>query len=233
MKMTQTAQALAEAIRAKCQRDRWYGSDYYSPRRYDKVPVLDFDAFPDEEGNFPTLAVPPEQAYSFLAPDAPERTGFVYAKATNAQTTSSEQILGFALPPLLRRLYQSLANGGFGPGAGLRGIEGGYDGNSHEGTLVNLYPTEARADQLLDLAPHQREWLILPQGCWPRRMLCLVDMGCVQEACVDATTSRMYLLGVTADDRHILEPLPWTLEEWLWRWVKNEDLLERYSPGAA
>lgn len=231
--MTRTAQALVEAIRARCQRDRWYGPDYYSPRSYDKLPAFDFDAFPDDEGNFPALAVSPEQAYSSLPPDASERSEFVYAKATDVQIASSEHILGFALPPVLRDLYQSLANGGFGPGTGLRGIEGGYTGANHEGNILDYYPTEASPDQLFDLPPDRHEWLILPQGRWPRGVLCLADMGCVQEACIDAATSRMHILGVTADNRHVLEPLSWTLEEWLWRWARNEDLLERYPPGAA
>ncbi len=233
IEMTQQAQTLVEAMRAKCQRDLWYGPDYYSPRRYEKLPVIDFDAFPDDEGNFPSLTDSPEQAYSPFPPDAPERAGFLYGRVTDAQIAATEQLLGFALPPVLRDLYQFLANGGFGPGAGIRGIAGGYPGANREGTITDLYPTGAEPDQLFDLPPDQRGWLILPQRRWPRGVLCLADMGCVQEACVDAGTSRMYLLGVTAEGRHALEPLPWTLEEWLWRWVKNEKLLDEVAPGAA
>lgn len=228
-----TENILFEAIRAKCQHDRWYGPALFSPRRYDGVPAPDVDPFPDEEGNVPELVIDPERDYSPLPFDAPERTGFLYAKATPAQISSSEQRLGFALPPVLRELYQRLANGGFGPAAGLRGVEGGYPGANHEGTILDFYPTTAKPDQLFDLAPDQQGWLVLPQGCWPRRVLCLGDMGCVQEACVDAGSSRMYLLAVMADGRHALEPLPWTLEEWLWRWVRDEELLAHYAPGAA
>jgi len=233
IEMTTPAQTLAEAILAKCQRNRWFGPDYYSPRRYDGFFTSDFDPFPDEEGNFPAPTIDAARDYSPIPLDSPERTGFVYPKATPAQVTSSERMLGFALPPVLRELYQELANGGFGPVAGLRGIEGGYNGANREGTILDFYPTTAKPDQLFDLALNQQGWLILPEGRWPRRVLCLGDMGCVQEACVHASTERMYIRGVTADDRHALEPLPWTLEEWLWRWVRDEDLLERYPPGAA
>jgi hypothetical protein len=36
----------------------------------------------------------------------------------------AEQALGFALPELLRRLYEEVGNGGFGPGYGLFGLFG-------------------------------------------------------------------------------------------------------------
>lgn len=224
--MTKT---LVESIFAKCQRDRWYGPDYYNPHRFEGLPAPDVDSFPDEEGNLPASAVDTAQHTSPLSLADPERVHFAYAKATSAQITLSEQRLGFTLPSILRDLYQKLANGGFGPGTGLRGIADGYPGANGEGTLLDFYPTTAHAGQLFDLAPgqpDQQEWVMLPEGQWPRRVVCLADMGCVQEACVDAGSSRMYLCVVTEEDRHALIPLPWTLEEWLWRWVRGESLLE-------
>lgn len=233
IEMATPAQTLVDAILAKCQRDRWFGPDYYSPRRYDGFSASDFDPFFDDEGNPLPPTIGTARDSSPIPLDAPERAGFAYAQATSTQIASSEQRLGFALPAVLRELYQRLANGGFGPVTGLRGIEGGYKGASHEGTLIDIYPTTARPDRLFDLAPHQQGWLVLPKERWPREVLCLADMGCVQEACVHASTERMYIRGVTEEDRLVLEPLPWTLEEWLWRWVHGESLLECYPPGAA
>jgi hypothetical protein len=40
---------------------------------------------------------------------------------TAAQVDTAEEALGFAIPPILRRLYTEVANGGFGPGYGLVG----------------------------------------------------------------------------------------------------------------
>ncbi|WP_127361691.1 SMI1/KNR4 family protein [Actinacidiphila soli] len=37
----------------------------------------------------------------------------------------AEEIIGFPLPALLRRLYLEVANGGFGPGEGILGVSGG------------------------------------------------------------------------------------------------------------
>jgi hypothetical protein len=181
----------------------------------------DFDSFEEQEKQIIRVV------------DHPRNHSFAFSPASEKQVRATEARLGFTLPFVLKALYMNIANGGFGPGAGLRGVEGGYNGDNYEGTLADLYPTEVKPGQVFDLAPNQQEWLVLPEGRWPRRVLCLGDMGCVQTACVDAGSSQMSLLVVTAEDRHALEPLPWTLEEWLWRWVRGESLLERYPPGAA
>lgn len=226
--MTTAAKKLAEAIHEKCQRDGWFGPELDHPQ-YTSTQMV--DPFFDDDGN-PAVSIKAEQDFS--APSiSPLQAGFAYAPATLAQIRHTEQLLGFALPTILKTLYQDLANGGFGPGGGLRGIEGGYSGPGTKGTLLDYYPTTPQPGQLFDLPPNQQGWFVLPEGRWPRQILSLADMGCVQTACVDAGSSRMYLLVVTAEDRHALEPLPWTLEEWLWRWVRGEDLLERYPPGAA
>ncbi|MBT2490302.1 hypothetical protein J7E96_17605 [Streptomyces sp. ISL-96] len=45
--------------------------------------------------------------------------------ARPAAVTEAEQAIGFPLPPLLRRLYLDVANGGFGPAEGILGVRGG------------------------------------------------------------------------------------------------------------
>jgi hypothetical protein len=210
---------LFEAIQAKCQREQWFGADLDDSRWY----MVDPDIDPFEE---------PEKSILPVA-DHPRRFSFAFPPASEKQVQATEARLGFPLPPFLKTLYMHIANGGFGPGAGLRGIEGGYDGGQRDGTILDRYPTEAKPDRFFDLPADRRTWLIVPQERWPRRVICLANMGCAQEVCVDSATSRMYLLGVTAESQHALEPLPWTLEEWLWRWVRNEKLLEEYAPGAA
>lgn len=59
---------------------------------------------------------------------------------------SAEAKMGLGLPPLLRELYTQVGNGGFGPGYGVFGLEGGYTdpqiistdiiSNSQGGTLI-------------------------------------------------------------------------------------------------
>jgi len=47
------------------------------------------------------------------------------APATREAVAEAERIIGFSLPPLLRRLYLEVANGGFGPDEGILGVRGG------------------------------------------------------------------------------------------------------------
>src|SRR5437588_8306477 len=62
----------------------------------------------------------------------------IYPPATPVMVGSAEQALGFALPPVLRRIYLEVGNGGFGPGYGLIGVPGGaVDDTGHN--IVELY----------------------------------------------------------------------------------------------
>jgi len=45
--------------------------------------------------------------------------------ATAEAVNAAEQAVGFPFPCLLRRLWTEVGNGGFGPGYGLLGLEGG------------------------------------------------------------------------------------------------------------
>jgi hypothetical protein len=52
--------------------------------------------------------------------------------------TAAEDRLGFALPSLLARLWAEVANGGFGPGYGLFGLEGGHVDDASRQPLPDL-----------------------------------------------------------------------------------------------
>src|SRR5205085_3391866 len=99
-------------------------------------------------------------------------------------------------PPLLRALYTQVANGRFGPGAGLKGIVGGY-GSLKSGThtpdtetIVNQYLWRSHK-RTFDFAEYLGQDvatpidLEIPYGEWPKQVLPICNLGCVQEACVD------------------------------------------------
>jgi hypothetical protein len=95
--------------------------------------------------------------------------------ASEEQLAAAERRLGFALPPLLRRLYTEVANGGFGPGAGILGIAGGWATDRHQ-TVEDLYA------EMLDTVQENRAWV------WPGGLLPIVDLSGAY-ACVDAATA--------------------------------------------
>jgi len=74
----------------------------------------------------------------------------VFPPASEKITVAAESELGFALFPLLRRMYKEVANGGFGPGYGLVGLSRGY--RDEEGrSLCAVYRWKGWADGTLPL----------------------------------------------------------------------------------
>lgn len=159
--MKNTYNQLFTAIRGKCQRQHWFGPDSSSPLWRERVPASD-----------------------------PSRFNFVYPPANETQLQQTEALLGFPLPPLLHSLYANIANGGFGPGGGLRGGWQGYGllGRPQEDeTIIGAYRFNTRngTADLSKQAMKQDGWE-LSYGTWPYRLLPICDLGCVEEACVDA-----------------------------------------------
>jgi hypothetical protein len=115
-----------------------------------------------------------DQVIAFLKTQLPEHAGReggvppAFPVAAPAAIRAAERALGFGLPPLLRRVYREVGNGGrrLGPGYGLLGLPGGYDND--DGWNVVKTTREMAADL---------EW-------WDR-MIVVCDWGCSQWSCVD------------------------------------------------
>ena len=224
----QTTEALVARIRAKCERDWWYGPHVDSP---DIGIVKDSD---------------------------PLRIAFTYPPATPEQLAATEQALGFPLLPLLRTLYSELANGGFGPGYGLRGAIGGFgtpvepiNEYTDDNTLVGCYARREARARFIDLAEYADQWqmhsrarypsLRLASRLWPAGILRICDLGCVQEICMDRD-GQLYLEtpATHADNgtelemeeengvyhyQYFLERLGCSLNDWLDAWLRNDQLI--------
>src|SRR5262245_60485454 len=117
---------------------------------------------------------------------------------------AAEAALGYALPPLLRRLYTTLGNGGFGPGYGLLGLDGGHgDGGKTALTL-------------------REEWDDLPPALLP-----ICHWGAAIYSLVDCSTTDGTMWGFDPN------PMPYeeedkalfrqtmTFAEWLGRWTER------------
>ena len=81
----------------------------------------------------------------------------VCAPATEEALQAAEKRLGAPLPPTLRHLYTKIGNGGFGPGAGLLGVEGGHLNDDGESLVTN--------------------YVRFRNGGWPDGLLPLFDLG--------------------------------------------------------
>jgi len=100
--------------------------------------------------------------------------------ATATRVESAEGRLSFPLPRLLRRLYVEVANGGFGPGYGLLGVDGGYVAEEG-GTIV-----ESR-DFLASICGDS-------QVEWPSKTIPLCSWGSSVWSCLDCGSNEGTIL---------------------------------------
>jgi hypothetical protein len=116
--------------------------------------------------------------------------------ASEGEVRGAESRIGFRLPPLLRRVYAEVSDGGLGPGYGLLSLKG-------EDSLLSKY-AEFRT-----------------QG-WPETLLPCWDWGDAIWSCVDTSDPENRI--VTHDDVAGPTLTDFTLRSWLRAWADGVDL---------
>ncbi len=133
---------------------------------------------------------------------------------------NDEKRLGFTLPPLMKRLYMEIGNGGFGPGYGLIGLTNGVPDDTGK-TGPTIYK------QLRTAHPDEPNWK------WPDRLFPICHWGCAILSCVDCADSnfRMRIF-----DPNVHDGDDWAdaffeesagFEMWIRAWASGVDLWER------
>ncbi len=140
--------------------------------------------------------------------------------ATGAGITADEQRLGFAIPPLLKRLYLEVGNGGWGPGYGLLGLTGGMRDDTGR-TAVEDYLLRTSGPD-----PDEPDWR------WPEGLLPICHWGCAIYSCVDCFQqhSPMILFDPNADKPSLADaffPEQLKFEEWIGLWADGVNLWDR------
>lgn len=126
---------------------------------------------------------------------------------------AAERRLGFSLPPLLRRCYLEVGNGGFGPGYGIIGVEGGCA--SDFGNLVETY----------ELFAEYRE---SEGNCeWQRGLLPFCEWGCNMYSCVDCIDPQY---AVYLSEEGVPSARGYTFDKFFEMWVSGVDLLRQDDP---
>lgn len=130
-----------------------------------------------------------------------------YPPAGPELVDEADQALGCPLPPLLRRLYLEVANGGFGPGYGILGLRGGH-GMAPEGTAIERY-------RLF------REWEPAP----PPSLFPICDWGCAISTFVDCSDQGTVMWGLDPnpvdDMADALFRQEMGLVDWLQLWIEG------------
>ncbi|MFL6205117.1 MAG: SMI1/KNR4 family protein [Acidimicrobiales bacterium] len=129
---------------------------------------------------------------------------------TDADVDRAESALGVKFPALLRRLYTEVGEGGFGPGAGIFGLEG----------LESEYQSYA-----VELALEQEF------GAWPAALVPLCQLDQTLIACIDCSDPAGPIVGFEVDDldwdelagfEDAFQPRSPSLQQWLEAWLDGE-----------
>jgi len=145
------------------------------------------------------------------------QTPRTYPTLTATDIAAAEARLGFVLPDLLRDIYMTISNGGFGPGYGLLGLRGG----AGEPVGNDVY-------NAIDLYEGFRAQQQSPR--WPEGLLPICYWGCEIYSCLDCAGPGA---PVMAFDPNQKGDGPWrsdcklhvnSFSEWLSKWLNDEDL---------
>ncbi|TKR29253.1 SMI1/KNR4 family protein [Luteimonas gilva] len=143
-----------------------------------------------------------------------------------AEIDLAETHLGFALPPLLRRIYGEIANGGFGYGYGFLGLLGGML-NEDGRDAVAQYLWYRRAD------PDDPLWR------WPEALLPLGHLGCAMFHCVRCDHPDAPVVWFEPNPHEDGEPwdnafIPFapSLADYLTAWLEGKDLFAEFMDEA-
>ena len=136
--------------------------------------------------------------------------------ASSANLDEVEAGLGFKLPPLLRRVYLEVANGGVGPFVGIEGLP--PDGEvSDGGDMVADYHAGQDAAGSPDGEPPI-----------PPKVLMLCDYGCAMWALLDCRHPEGRMWWWDQGSRYKLDI---TLAQWLSAWLTDgSNILETADP---
>jgi SMI1 / KNR4 family (SUKH-1) len=131
--------------------------------------------------------------------------------ATAEAVAAAEDTIGFALPPLLRRLYLEVGDGGFGPGYGLLGLSDGHSEGGHGAgnTALGLYRREHEGPAR--------------QPCLAPGLLPICSWGCGIYSFVDCSQPQGPMWGLdpnpVSSDEDALYAQGFNLAGWLGRWI--------------
>jgi len=151
----------------------------------------------------------------------------VRAVMDEAAVVAVERQMGVRFPELLRLVYTSIGDGGFGPGYGLLPLSP-LKAEPDQDSVLGLYQVFSGAD------PEEPSWV------WPRHLVPFCDWGCAIRSCVDCSSKEGAV--VTFDPQ---EGEDWSgsfasthasLEAWFSDWVagvKIWDLMFEPDPSRA
>jgi len=153
------------------------------------------------------------------------RTMKLPAIATEQTIDEAESIIGLQLPSLLRRMYTDIANGGFGPGYGFIGVDGGATDDVGK-SIVSLY-VASQSEQFRTRFPN-----------WPKGIVRFCYWGCAMYSAIDclAPGFPVYHFEPNPDEcdlgfANCLIPHNRIFDDYIDAWLAGADLMNDVFPG--
>lgn len=137
--------------------------------------------------------------------------------ATEEAIAAAEVIFGHGLPPTMRQIHRSVANGGFGPGYGVMGVGGGFEDDQRR-NIVSRYQWFQDAD------PEDPTWV------WDRSWIPFCHWGSGIYSVVSAIAPYpVFLVDPGWKEpgqpmQSIVFPNDMTFDEWIEGWLNGDDL---------
>lgn len=202
---------LCQRIREHCLRNNWYGPEGLKGHR-------GYHYVNDILQNRPLTHNP--------------HIEFEFPPATEKQLQITEKILGFPLLPSLRAIYTLVANGGFGPGSGITGANGGFfHGNDGRYKTIDMCTDTDKNIQYIDIEAYKKnqgasQTIELPSTTKPAHFLHLCYWGGGMDSWIDGKRNAVYLVVVSKfiSKTSILSYYCQenSLEDWLTHWLTND-----------
>jgi hypothetical protein len=167
--------------------------------------------------------------------------GKIYPPTTITVVEATEKELGFRIPSLLSQMYTEVANGGFGPGYGIYGLEGGYTDPiphpadepdktkggiltdwyfSYKGTQTRIpeldFPALSKGNAFIFIDPEVKKG----NWGWFEKLLPISDHGCWQVSCIDCSKSTFPVYYFDGQECR-LRPQSLTFDEWIIDWLNS------------
>ena len=130
--------------------------------------------------------------------------------ATLVAVRAAEEAVGFRFPTLLGRLWTKVANGGFGPGGGIFGVEGGWEEERVGLTIAPFY---------LDAKLHNG--FGLP---WPDKLVPICYWGGDDYSAIDCTTTEGDVVDLLESECWRPKRKKLTFTQWVEAWVNGVEL---------
>ena len=142
---------------------------------------------------------------------------------SHADVDHVERQLGFRLPSLVRRLSTEVADGGYGPDWGINRLRHPRNVPFDDYDDARMSVEGLHAYFQRDTSPEGQAWL----AACPRHFIRYCEVGCNISVCVDCTTETGALFlddpNLGEDQADCIRLMPESLEEWLWKWLNENE----------